>query len=61
MSAQKINILQVRKLALPLVNKKTDNSYVGRQNVLKNTKQDRQVELLFTVERCNYSNESVHH
>lgn len=53
-------MFQLKKLALRLVLvKKTDNLYAGRQNVFKNTKQDRQVELLFTEERCNYSNKSL--
>lgn len=55
-------MFQLRKLALQLVLvKKSDNLYVGVQNVFKDTKQDRQVELLFTEERCNYSNKSVKH
>lgn len=48
------------KLALELIPvKTTHNLYTGRQNVFKNSKQDRQVELLFTVERSNYSNKSA--
>lgn len=45
-------MLQLRKLALQLVRlQKTDHLKVGKQNVIKNTKQ---FELSFTVERCNY-------
>lgn len=55
-------MFQLRKLALQLVPaKKTDHLYVGKQNVFKNTKQDGQVELLFSIEGCNYSNKSVQH
>ena len=55
-------MLQLVKLALQLVlDKERDNLHTGRQNGCKNTQQDRQVELLFTVERCNYSNKSVQH
>lgn len=43
-------MFQLRKLALQLVvSKKTDHLYVGRHNVFKNTKQDKQVQLLLTA------------
>lgn len=59
---RKKKYVSVEKLALQLVLvKKADNLYAGRQNVFKNMKQDRQVELLFTEERCNYFNKSVQH
>lgn len=54
--------LQLVKLTLQLIPvKKTDNLQTGGQVVFKDIKQDRQVELLFTVQSCNYSNKSVQH